>query len=346
MKYPSTTYKKADATVVAQDFLAAAVEDIFKNEMFSLDTPLARAVKELAVHVQSLLGTTVFMSFAQKTVDALWKIVKKIQGSAWTDKLKGDMWHQFHLYRSAAETLERWQRTLSNAKIARKPEEEVFLLQHLLQKMFSALLGTLLETDMPAQILNVCPQGMDKSEEQALRYCAGYVPFKLRKRYMKMKGNDVAAQYVDILSSWSEGKSSHDADSLLDYTTKWIDVQNRGGLFKINDNVFILFKMMEETVRATVQVKNINRLQDENLQSLLLKKMEGDQRLLSRWNSVCNNLVSEGSSKLRTEVFKCFIKMRCESFIKVYLHIRKQNSENVSKKMEKSLRKELNKEKK
>ncbi|KAJ8018693.1 hypothetical protein HOLleu_43177 [Holothuria leucospilota] len=89
--------------------------------------------------------------------------------------------------------------------------------------MFSALLGTLLEIDMPAQVLNVCPQDMDKSEEQALRHA----PFKLRKRYLKMKGNDVAAQYVDIFSSCSEGKSSDDADSLLDYTTKWTGVQRR-----------------------------------------------------------------------------------------------------------------------
>ncbi|XP_071855161.1 uncharacterized protein [Apostichopus japonicus] len=339
MQYPAKTFRKADASVLAMDFFEAAINNIFEDDLFKLKTPLTSSVVQLARRVMPHTKDEKFGKFAAETVEQLWSITKNIRGTTFSDKVKSEMWHDFHKYRSMDKTLRRWQKVLNEVDIEREAEE-VFFLQHALEKMFSSLLATLLESDMPATTLDVTPEAMTQTEDQALRYCAGYVPYKLIKKYNKMQSNEVAAQYVKILSKWCQDESPA-ADSFLAYSNEWIEIQTRGGLFLVNDSVFIFFKCMEEIVRTTVQTKNIVSLQDVNLQDLLIKKMEGNQQLLSTWSAVCDILSQEASSLLRCEVIKCFIKMRCESFMKVYININKQITDKISQKSDKGLRKSL-----
>ncbi|KAJ8048013.1 hypothetical protein HOLleu_00165 [Holothuria leucospilota] len=65
-----------------------------------------------------------------------------------------------------------------------------------------------METDMPAYSLQQHAMSLDNEEQQALRYCAGYVPFKLKKLYLKLKGNEVAKQYTGIIDSWVDDSPS------------------------------------------------------------------------------------------------------------------------------------------
>lgn len=87
-----------------------------------------------------------------------------------------------------------------------------------------------------------------------------------------MKQNSVAAKFVAILSSWANN-SEEDAESLLDYTERWLSMQNRGGLFRVRDEVFLFFTAVEHVVRSNVHIGNIDVLQDVELQKVLLNKM-------------------------------------------------------------------------
>ena len=76
-----------------------------------------------------------------------------------------------------------------------------------------------------------------------IRYAAGFVPFKLLKRYEKSSTMDVVC-FTDheCLSSLAV---NGDESSLLEYTAKWTRLVNRGGLFEINGTEFMLFKEIE-----------------------------------------------------------------------------------------------------
>ena len=70
---------------------------------------------------------------------------------------------------------------------------------------------------------------------------AGFVPFKLLKRYEKSSSED-AVVFVECLSSLAV---DGDESSLLEYTMKWTRLVNRGGLFEINDTTLLLLKEIE-----------------------------------------------------------------------------------------------------
>ncbi|PIK36247.1 hypothetical protein BSL78_26922 [Apostichopus japonicus] len=176
---PQRAFRKADASVLAMDFFEAAINNIFEDDLFKLKTPLTSSVIHLSRRVMLHIKDEKFGKFAAETVEQLWSITKNIRGTTFSDKVKSEMWHDFHKYRSMDKTLRRWQKLLNEVDIQREAEEEVFILQHALEKIFSSLLATLLESDMPATTLDVTPEAMTQTEDQALRYCAGYVQYHI-----------------------------------------------------------------------------------------------------------------------------------------------------------------------
>ncbi|XP_038065776.1 chromatin modification-related protein YNG2-like [Patiria miniata] len=61
----------------------------------------------------------------------------------------------------------------------------------------------------------------------------------------QIPGNDTAITYCKFLKSWKVDCSDETARTFLQYTNDWIDKQNRGGLFRVSDGVYLLFRSME-----------------------------------------------------------------------------------------------------
>lgn len=103
------------------------------------------------------------------------------------------------------------------------------------------MMQSVFEKDVKAQR---APEGkvteVTENEEQALRYCAGYIPFKLLRRYKKMKKTETSNIFIETLDSW-KARNDMQSDNLEYYTQQWLQKQERGGLFHINDNVFCTF---------------------------------------------------------------------------------------------------------
>ena len=75
-------------------------------------------------------------------------------------------------------------------------------------------------------------------ELNALRYVSGYVPHVLLKKYEKKMEKRVAP-YLACLGNIAV---AGDESSIHNYTTKWIEKVNRGGLFPANDDSFWLLR--------------------------------------------------------------------------------------------------------
>ena len=111
--------------------------------------------------------------------------------------------------------------------------------EDLLSKYFSQV-GASCSTECERE-LEEEPQ-FTQEELNALRYACGYVPHKLLKKYEKRTGKK-ADQFEMCLGEMSVAGGWTD---LRTYTTKWLDLVNRGGLFPLNDRFFVQLKHWSE----------------------------------------------------------------------------------------------------
>ena len=94
------------------------------------------------------------------------------------------------------------------------------------------------DSDPSKDMQHDCPLKADK--EQALRYRAGYVPMKLKHKYSKQTSSFKAFKYLQLLSHMHEQEGEEDID-FLQYTKLLIGTVNRGGLYRVNNDTYMLF---------------------------------------------------------------------------------------------------------
>ena len=127
------------------------------------------------------------------------------------------------------------------------PKLSALVYQHVNEKLYADLIKSHFSATMDSHSSIDVP-ALTVDEENVIRYAAGFVPFKLLKRYEKSSSVD-AVSFTECLSSLAV---DGDESSLLEYTMKWTRLVNRGGLFEINDTAFMLFKEIELIVRKRV----------------------------------------------------------------------------------------------
>ena len=84
-------------------------------------------------------------------------------------------------------------------------------------------------------------------EDNAIRYATGYVIQQLKRKYDK--------EFITIsqcLLSMQEDRTNEESandheeeEKFYDYTKAWLDLVNRGGLFKVAEEVFKFFLELE-----------------------------------------------------------------------------------------------------
>ena len=90
---------------------------------------------------------------------------------------------------------------------------------------------------------------MTNVEENILRYAAGYVPFALRRQCLKHGHSDKWKQKAECLSALEVENEDEELHSFHQYTKCWIEKENRGGLFTLNDKSYLFFRELERHCR-------------------------------------------------------------------------------------------------
>lgn len=156
-------------------------------------------------------------------------------------------------------------------------------------------------------------------DEQAIRYVAGYVALMLRKKYSKHVNDAMAIQYVNILTQMHEVEEDNDEElpGFLEYTKLWIARVNRGGLFLVDDNTFLLFRAMETAVRQVFSTAKISRTSAVPLTKQAQTVVLNDPAVLVHWHdilSVCQPMESSDSDNLLEEMAEKWATIRAHSF--------------------------------
>ena len=245
-----------------------------------------------------------------------------------------------------AEILELLSKIIGNDKM---------LANHVYQLLFSQLITELLNKRFGICITDISSSEskhtvtMNESEEQALRYACGYIPFSLIKHYRKYPKNDFAVASVSALQKWHADSdqdiiaTDRKENSFMSYTKTWLELINRGKLFSVSDETYRFFHAAEVVVKEYLNMKNLKALSKvKSVKLELIQALKKNKSVLQTWFVLTSKVNEHVAEKLKERVLKKFVDMRCSSFCSVYLTCKKiTNPRSVSARGEKSLRIQL-----
>ena len=160
-----------------------------------------------------------------------------------------------------------------------------------------------------------------------MRYVAGYVAYKLLKKYEKNPSTDSA----DIIECLSTMAVTGDDSDCLKYTTQWIACVNRGGLFEISDNTYKLFTEIEVRVHKQLFTDFNRRTTEEDLRETIFDSVASDEDVQFYWTLLSIDIETEDKATLvLKQIIGLWLTVRgfsiAEKWMDQYLQISKQST--------------------
>ena len=192
---------------------------------------------------------------------------------------------------------------------------------------------------------------LDQSEEETLRYVAGYVLLSLKRSLKSMNKSD-AKVILEMLNTWGSKDLDHIVDekeSVEDYSKRWIETISRGGLLFVCDEFYGLIKAIELEVRLVLNKNILVNYCGQNIRSVILQKLTTSEEIDSKW-AILTRVIDNSSLKkaLRSKIFNKWINIRAHAFVKAWVQMVKRKhskgskpSQSLSEKGEPALRKTL-----
>ena len=219
------------------DFFIACVSSLSQEDLIKrspkgkrlgvlLDAVLSLEVEKIADIAQSMI-TSVNECIAGNRQ----KLPSAAQAALWTD---------FHQLRTSKEMKQTWNIFLAAHVPNSSNSEPNVTLQLLLDRLLKKMLSNkVIQINEESQAAPVKP--LTAMESNAVRYMAGYVAVTLLKRYKKpTKHPNLKTKrelFVCILTQMRAYNQPGEPSSVLEYTTLWSELIDRGGLYHISDEV-------------------------------------------------------------------------------------------------------------
>ena len=152
------------------------------------------------------------------------------------------VWRNFHIHRLSPSLRFAWQSCIHTLQLS----QDAFnvtdpTLQLILKRLMHAVVKQM--TTSSSTSIRCTPQPLNSREENAVRYMAGYVVVKLRKKYCEH------SLYAGVSETMKTNLDESAVVSLDDYTRAWVEQVDRGGLCHVNDEFFSLAKNIELVCR-------------------------------------------------------------------------------------------------
>lgn len=219
------------------------------------------------------------------------------------------------------------------------PKLTPLVYQSITQKLYSDIinchLGTKLDARSNSGNKSCESSSLTVDEENIVRYIAGYVPFKLLLKYEKSK----AAEAVNVINCLSGMAVNGEESDAMAYTSKWIDLVNRGGAFEVSDTTYMFFKEVELKVRKFLLLAfERNTDVDSSQRDSIVCAIAGDESIQFYWTVLSVDIENEGQAvQVLKEIIGLWINIRGYSIAGAWVE------KYTKTKTKKALRKELKK---
>lgn len=150
---------------------------------------------------------------------------------------------------------------------------------------------------------------LSTDEEQAVRYSSGFIVRSLKKKFARLVLSD-SSKYIEVLDKMYalEDCTSDNGEDFLQYTKEWLSQIDRGGLYKVTDETYLLFHWMELTTRKYLKGQKIEI--DEALDEIICS-----ENVMMCWSLICGGDMEEDESdKLLNKIAELWITVRGFSY--------------------------------
>ena len=187
------------------------------------------------------------------------------------------MWESFHKLRVSALLKTEWQGFLGAALVVPETPTCPAFTQYVTKEVFHNLICDL--NVIPAAGQTAIPDPIREEESHALRYVAGYVCRKVKHKVESSSHPDKKdiVLFLNDLKVIEEGEDS------------WIKRIDRGGLWHVNEGIYVLFYAMEEIIRQHFTVRSIESLDTRTKDRCLDAVLKSDD-IKHHWSTLASHI--------------------------------------------------------
>ena len=220
------------------------------------------------------------------------------------------LWRGFHLFRLSSSIKSAWDGCVETFDLAEDVRAASNLaLQVVLKRLFQSMIKSNVK-----QTNNSSPKVVQKiteREENAIRFMAGYIMVKTRKKFPLFE------QFYETVSG--QGDSYMTVETLHDYTTVWTEQIDRGGLCHVSSGFFRLVLAIEFVCRKFLDIRNTP---GPNLTIRMQKEALQNNDVVQLWDTVAEpSIPAEQSGVLLKFIVKLWINVRVHSFAKKWTDV-------------------------
>lgn len=244
-------------------------------------------------------------------------------------------WRAFHL-RGKPAIKEAWNNFVHSNLDAAYQKEAELVLQLLLDRVFKMMISNLAAKRKHRVPSSLPPLTMQ--EKNAVRYMSGYIAVKLLKKYDRRCKNPELQKkwriFADVLKSMKATQQPGEPDTFLEYTSLWSELIDRGGLYHISDQVFMLMESIESVTRKHLQT--CESFSGANVAAIISQDVLADKEITTLWEKIASKY-EKYSVELLTSVVNLWITITSYSFTKCWtMHFEKRYSKGVRKSLKQS----------
>ena len=325
----------------ASGIVKGAISAILQDKDFDLKTARMKLARESAQAVLDAISgegknTEVFARFAA-TLNGKLEALAAPSGCKTLSAQRQRLWSSFHSAR-VSELRRLWNDLFTSLGVDLKFAQDPLLGEYVNEKVFERHIKSTFEVEDEFTE----PGELSENDLNALRYVAGYVPWKLRQKFSKGTcKHSNQKDFLMCLEKMTEGSEESD-DSYIQYTKRWINAIDRGGLFRVSDEVFVLFHEIERMVRRFV-VKLTSQSSQQDKQEIV-DEIVSDGDVQFHWSMISVDLDHDAGEQLLQQIIQLYLTIRGFSTAGAFVEQYKQVTEKTTRKST-SLRKGLKRKK-
>ena len=312
--------------------LIKSIKSVTDDEGFRVtSSEAAEAIKtaiSLEIWSTDTGNTSTFADFSMRLIESL---VACFNSKAKTSKLKREhMWREYHKLRTSSIFANEWQCFLESAQLEASPT----FYQYVSDELFKYLIKQRHPIyDAPGSGEECNEPIMTHVEENALRYVIGFICRRL-KEHFESSSDDNKDDIIFLILSLSGDEMDEEAG-----TETWTNSIDRGGLWHIKDDVYMIFSIMEQHIRKYFKTSAASELNDGVKVQIVTDLMKNEE-LLFEWRFITAEFDENIATTVLERMIKLYVTIRGFAFAKSCLELYKQRH---NRKIQKSkpLRKEL-----
>ena len=296
--------------------LEAALEELLSDDGFKLGSSRMIKATELAKKLHEWIPFNVCaVKFFEGT---LLKNFKRCTEAGVSSKEgREDSLMRFHKLRSSSAFRNLWKVFLTPIGDEAAANDPIFF-QYLSRKLFNIYIKKAFP--IPSRAEDKHDLSLTFEEENALRYVAGYVCYKLHtklKASTNPRKDDLLIGIHDMIDD--------DHEYADDPSESWVHLIDRGGLVYVHDKVHQLFMKMEILIRSHFQKDKATDL-PANLKDKVIASILSNDGVCFLWSSIVAELETEDRIVLLEMIANLFLTIRGFAFAGAYVDMYKQNA--------------------